>query len=217
MQALAPRRGPERIIDLAIRSGPYGDGFGTHADGLSLGKIEAHPHGIDLGPLRPRLPEVLRTTSGKIDLAPAILLADLERLQVARDAVSGSLLLVGRRHLRSNNSWMHNLPGLAGGRARCTLHVHPSDAQRLGLSDGARARVTARVGEVEVVVEVTDAIMPGVVSLPHGWGHDDAEARLHVAAQQPGVNSNRLCDEERIEPLAGNAILNGIAVAVAAL
>ncbi len=219
MQALAPRRGPERIIDLALRSGPYGDGFGMHAGGLSLGKIEAHPHGIDLGPLQPRLPEALRTTSGKIDLAPEVLLADLARLRAACSAPAdrGSLLLVGRRHLRSNNSWMHNLPGLAGGRARCTLQVHPSDAQRLKLSDGARARVTARVGNVEAVVEVTDAIMPGVVSLPHGWGHDDAEARMRVAAQQPGVNSNRLCDEERIEPLSGNAILNGIPVVVAAL
>jgi len=219
LRALAPRRGPERIVDLALRSGPHGDGFGADANGLSLARLEAEPHGIDLGALQSRLPGALRTPSGKIELAPPLLVADLDRLPVTpaapRDA--RSLLLIGRRHLRSNNSWMHNLRGLAGGRPRCTLQVHPSDAERLALSDGGLARVTGRVGSVEARVEITDTIMPGVVSLPHGWGHDHAGTQLQVAAQQPGVNSNRLTDEERLDPLSGNAVLNGIPVAVAAL
>jgi anaerobic selenocysteine-containing dehydrogenase len=122
--------------------------------------------------------------------------------------------MVGRRHLRSNNSWMHNLPLLAAGRPRCTLHVHPTDAKRLGLTDGGTARVESRAGALQAPVEVTDAIMPGVVSIPHGWGHDQPGTRLSVAARQPGVNSNLLADETAIDPLSGNAVLNGIPVRV---
>ncbi len=216
MAALAPRRGPERLLDLALRTGPYGDGFGARADGLSLAQLEAHPHGIDLGPLQSRIPESLRTPSGKIELAPQQLLEDVERLRAGLSAVprNGGLLLVGRRHLRTNNSWMHNLPILAGGRPVCTLHMHVDDAARLGLADGAIARVASRVGAVEVPVEVTDAIMPGVVSLPHGFGHDQLGTRLSVAAQRPGVNSNVLADELVLDPLSGNAVLNGIPVRV---
>ena len=215
MAALASRRGPERLLDLALRTGPYGDGFGARADGLSLAQLEGHPHGIDLGPLRPRIPESLRTPSGKIELAPPQLLEDVERLRggLGRPR-NGSLVLVGRRHLRTNNSWMHNLPVLAGGRPVCTLHMHADDAARLGLADGGVARVTSRVGAVEVAVEVNDAIMPGVVSLPHGWGHDLPGTRLSVAAQRPGVNSNVLADELQLDPLSGNAVLNGIPVRV---
>lgn len=219
LQALSPRRGPERIIDLGLRSGPYGDGFGADPNGLSLAKLEANPHGVDFGPLQPRLPQALRTPSGKIELAPPMLVSDLPRLwsSAAANSTAGSLLLVGRRHLRSNNSWMHNLPGLAGGRARCTLQIHPQDAQRLQLVEGGMARVRGRVGNVEAQVEVTDGIMPGVVSLPHGWGHDDPSTQLRVAAQQPGINSNLLTDEACIDPLSGNAVLNGIPVEVSAL
>ena len=218
MAALAPRRGPERLLDLALRSGPYGDGFGTRPDGLSLARLEAHPHGIDLGPLQPRIPESLRTPSGKIELAPQQLLDDVQRLRAGLGATlrNGDLVLVGRRHLRTNNSWMHNLPLLAGGRPVCTLHVHPDDATRLGLANGALARVASRVGAIDVPVEVTDAIMPGVVSLPHGWGHDQPGTRLTVAAARPGVNSNVLADEMQLDPLSGNAILNGIPVRVEA-
>jgi anaerobic selenocysteine-containing dehydrogenase len=216
MAALAARRGPERLLDLALRTGPYGDGFGARAAGLSLAQLEAHPHGIDLGPLQPRIPESLRTPSGKIELAPQQLLEDVERLRAGLGTPrNGSLVLVGRRHLRTNNSWMHNLPVLAGGRPVCTLHMHPSDAAGLGLADGDLARVAARVGAVEVPVEVTDAIMPGVVSLPHGFGHDQPGTRLNVAAQRPGVNSNLLADELQLDPLSGNAVLNGIPVRVA--
>jgi len=216
LAALVPRRGPERLVDLALRAGPYGDGFGAHPDGLSLSKLAAYPHGIDLGPLQPRIPESLRTPSGKIELAPQQLLDDVQRLRAGLGGAqrNGSLVLVGRRHLRTNNSWMHNLPQLTGGRPLCTLHIHPADAARLGLADGGVARVAARVGAVEVPVEVTDAIMPGVVSLPHGFGHDQPGTRLTVAGARPGVNSNLLADELALDPLSGNAILNGIPVQV---
>lgn len=214
--ALEARKGPERLLDLALRTGPWGDGFGARPEGLTLAKLEAQPHGIDLGPLESRVPEILRTPSGKIELAPEPFLGEARRLaETAGQGVSpAELRLVGRRHLRSNNSWMHNLPLLAGGRARCTLQMHPSDAERLGLRDGARARVTSRAGSVDLAVELTDAIMPGVVSIPHGWGHDRPGIRLRVAAAEPGVNSNVLADEMALDPLSGNAVLNGIPVRV---
>ncbi len=218
---LAPRRGPERLLDLLLRSGPYGDHFGVRPDGLSLAVLERQPHGVDLGPLAPRLPEVLRTPSGKIELAPPAIVADVARLRSAfaptnghATRTNGHLMLVGRRHLRSNNSWMHNLDVLVKGKPTCTLHLHPSDAARLGLADGETARVTSRVGAVDAPVEVTDAIMPGVVSLPHGWGHDQPGVAMRVAAAHAGVNSNVLADERAFDPLSGNAVLNGIPVTV---
>ncbi len=214
MAALAPRRGPDRLLDLMLRTGPYGDGFGTKPGGLSLAELEANPHGIDLGPLAPRVPEVLRTPSGKIELAPEALVADVARLRAALERNGGAMVLIGRRDLRSNNSWMHNLDVLVKGRPRCTMHVHRTDAERLGLADGGRARVASRAGAIEVPVEVTDGIMPGVVSIPHGWGHDEPDTRLHIAAEHAGVNSNRLADELALDPLSGNAVLNGIPVTV---
>ncbi|MEA2442064.1 MAG: hypothetical protein QOH76_3488, partial [Thermoleophilaceae bacterium] len=204
---VAPRRGPERVLDLMLRFGPYE---------LSLKDLEENPHGLDLGPMRPRIPEVLRTPSGKIELAPEQIVADVERLRASLDRHrNGGMVLIGRRQLRSNNSWMHNLEPLVKGKDRCTMHVHPVDAERLGLADGALARVRSRVGEVDAPVEVTDAIMPGVVSIPHGWGHSAPGARMQVAAEHAGVNSNVLADELEIEPLSGNAVLNGIPVEVA--
>jgi len=214
LAALSERRGPDRVLDFALRSGPYGDGFGAHPDGLSLARLQAHPHGIDLGPLEPRIPELLRTPSGKIELAPESILADLERLAATARPANGELALVGRRSLRSNNSWMHNIPVLMTGKPRCTLHIHPDDAARLNLRTGTLARVSSRAGSVDVPVEVTDAIMPGVVSIPHGWGHDQTGTRLTVAAEQPGVNSNALADEFELDPLSGNAVLNGIPVSI---
>jgi hypothetical protein len=215
LTALSSRRGPERILDLMLRSGPYGDGFGTDASGLSLTVLEQAPHGIDLGPLQPRIPEVLRTPSGKIELAPEPMVEDVARLRssLARRH-NGEMVLVGRRDLRSNNSWMHNLDVLVKGKERCTLHLHPDDADRLGVADGGTACVRSRTGEVAVTVEVTDAIMPGVVSIPHGWGHGMAGADLSVAAKRPGVNSNVLADSELFDPLSGNAVVNGIPVRV---
>src|SRR3954447_25269245 len=189
-----------------LRQGPYD---------ITLADLEAAPHGIDLGPMEPRMPDVLRTPSGMIELAPAPIVADVERLRASLERhANGGMVLIGRRQLRSNNSWMHNLEPLVKGKDRCTMHVHPSDASRLGLSDGGFASVRSRVGEVSAPVEVTDAIMPGVVSIPHGWGHGAPGSRMRVAASHPGVNSNVLADETLFEPLSGNAVLNGIPVEV---
>jgi anaerobic selenocysteine-containing dehydrogenase len=212
LAALVPRRGPERLLDLLLRSGPYGDGFGATPGGLTLAALEAAPHGIDLGPLAPRLPEVLRTPSGRIDLAPAEIVADVPRLRRTLDEPIPPYVLIGRRHLRSNNSWLHNVETMVRGRPRCTLLVHPDDARRLGLVDGGQAHVRSRVGALEAPVEVTDAIMPGVVSLPHGWGHDVPGVRQRVAVRHAGVNSNLLADEAEYDPLSGNAVLSGIPV-----
>lgn len=218
LDALGGRRGPERILDLQLRGGPYGDHFGMRPGGLSLDEMGANPHGVDMGPLVPRLPEVLRTPSGRIDLAPDFVVADVERLRAARERAGerNSFVLVGRRDLRSNNSWMHNVDVLVKGKSRCTMHIHPDDAARLGLVDGERAKVSSRVNVIEVVVEVTDAVMRGVVSIPHGWGHDVPESRLSVAKRSPGVNANLLTDDRYLDALSGNAALNGVPVTVCA-
>jgi anaerobic selenocysteine-containing dehydrogenase len=212
---LAPRRGPERLLDLHLRVGPYGDGFGDDPDGLTLERLAAQPHGVDLGPLRPRLPEALRTRSGTVELAAAPLLADVPRLRASLDELAGGLMLVGRRQLRSNNSWLHNVEVLVRGPERCTLQIHPDDAAERGLAAGDHARVRSRVGTLEIPVEVTESIMPGVVSIPHGWGHRGTAMR--VAAAHPGVNTNLVADEQRIDPLSGNAVLNGVPVEVEAV
>jgi len=220
LAAVGERRGPERILDLMIRCGPYGAGLGNgpsrgNGVALTLGKLEGSPHGIDLGPLEPRIPELLRTPSGKVELCPPALVGDLDRLEAALERDRDGMVLIGRRQLRSNNSWMHNVPHLVRGKDRCTMHVNPADAERLGLDDRGVAAVSSRTGSIVVPVEVTDAIMEGVVSIPHGWGHDVAGARLSVAASSPGVNSNLLADDRLVDELSGNAVLNGIPVAVA--
>ncbi|GIE95686.1 molybdopterin oxidoreductase family protein [Paractinoplanes rishiriensis] len=197
----------ERLLDVALRTGAYG---------LTLDELRAHPHGIDLGPLRPRIPEVLQTPSGTVELCPAPIAADVERLRAGLDRRRDGFVLIGRRHLRSNNSWMHNVPALVKGRDRCTLQIHPDDAAKLGIGTGGTARVTSRVGELTAPVEITETVMPGVVSLPHGWGHDRPGTRMTVAAANPGVNSNVLTDETSVDPLSGNAVLNGIPVEVTA-
>ena len=201
------RTGPERLLDILLRKGPYE---------LTLDDLEAAPHGVDLGPLQPRLPDCLRTPSGKVELAPPEITRDVARLEASLADAADGMLLIGRRQLRSNNSWMHNLTPLVKGKDRCTLWLHPDDAQRLELFTGDIASVTSRAGSVDVPVEVTDAIMPGVVSIPHGWGHDVEGSGLSVARAHAGVNSNLLGDEQVIEPLSGNAVLNGIPVQVAA-
>ncbi|MEU8506492.1 molybdopterin-dependent oxidoreductase [Streptomyces brevispora] len=215
--ALTGRTGPERRLDLMLRLGPYGDGFGTDPDGLTLQRLLAHPHGIDLGPLTSRVPQVLTTRSGRIELLPAPIAADLPRLRGALAARTDpeALVLIGRRHLRSNNSWMHNVAALAGGSNVCTLQMHPQDAARLQLADGAAATITADSGELTAPVEITDGVRTGVVSLPHGWGHSRPGTRMSVAAAQPGVNVNQLLDGTRLDPLSGTAVLNGIPVTVA--
>ncbi|GGU02237.1 molybdopterin oxidoreductase family protein [Streptomyces violascens] len=209
--------GPERRLDLMLRLGPYGDGFGARPGGLTLDRVLAHPHGIDLGPLRPRLPQVLRTRSGRIELLPAPIAADLPRLRAALAERPASLVLVGRRHLRSNNSWLHNIPALTGGSNRCTLQIHPEDAARLGLADGTDVRITSEGGAVAAPVEITDSVRVGVVSLPHGWGHSRPGSRLAVAADRPGVNVNQLLDGSRFDPLSGTSVLNGFPVEVVPL
>ena len=207
----------ERLLDVTLRTGEYGDGFGANPEGLSLAKLKALPHGVDLGPLTARVPEIISTVSGKIELCPPGIEADIPRLLAHLDTAADSLVLVGRRHLRSNNSWMHNVPMLMTGKERCTLQVNPVDAANLEVEDGGQARVSSRVGSLVALVEVTDEVMPGVVSLPHGWGHGVPGTRMAVAAEHPGVNSNLLADDQLVDPLSGNAVLNGIPVEVAPL
>ncbi len=206
------RRGPERLLDLLLRAGPYE---------LTLADLEAAPHGIDLGALKPRLPEALRTPSGRVELAPEAIVADVPRLraELTRNGNGSApeFVLIGRRQLRSNNSWMHNLTPLVKGKDRCTAWINPADAERLSIDDGASVSVRSRTGSVEIPVEVTPDIMPGVVSIPHGWGHDVKGARQSVAAAHPGVNSNILADETLLDEVSGNAVFNGIPVEVAPL
>jgi anaerobic selenocysteine-containing dehydrogenase len=205
----------ERVIDLRLRTGPYGDRFGRVPDGLSLARLKAHPHGVDLGPLQPRIPELLRTRSGRVELCPEPITSRLDALAAEPVPDASSFVVVGRRHLRTNNSWMHNVPSLVKGRELCTLVVNRADAQRLGLVDGGKAQVTSRVGKVELTVEVTDDIAPGVVSIPHGWGHDRPGAELSVASRHAGVNANVLTDDLHVDPLSGTAVLNGVPVDIA--
>ncbi|WP_103352594.1 molybdopterin oxidoreductase family protein [Amycolatopsis sp. CA-128772] len=193
--------GPEQILDTLLKFGPYG---------LSLAKLKEKPNGIDLGPLEPRLKELVCTPSGKIELTPEPIVADFARLRARLAAPVPEMLLIGRRQLRSNNSWLHNVPSLVGGSNRCTLHVNPADVSRLGL--GERAVVRSSAGELVVEVEPTDTIMPGVVSLPHGWGHAGSSQR--IAAQHPGVNANALTDELVVDVPSGNAVFNGVPVTV---
>lgn len=213
----------DHLVDVMIRTGAHGDWFGAVPDGLSLDALAAAPHGVDLGPLTPRLPGALRTSSGTIELGAPAIIDDLARLSTALDdalahpADPDRLVLIGRRDLRSNNSWMHNVEVLVKGRARCTLQMHPDDAARAGLADGADAEIRSRVGAVIAPVETTTEIRCGVVSLPHGWGHDRPGAALGVAAGRPGVNSNVLTDPVALDPLSGNATLNGIPVTVRAV
>jgi anaerobic selenocysteine-containing dehydrogenase len=206
----------DRVLEAMLRLGAYGDGFGIDPDGLTFARLRESPHGIDLGALEPRVPAVITTPTGLIELAPDPIAADVPRLMASLgQAPDGDgFLLIGRRHVRSNNSWMHNVEVLVKGRDRCTLQMHPDDAARLGLVDGGQAEVRSRVGKVVAPVEVTADIRPGVLSLPHGWGHDADGANLSVAATRAGVNANVLTDAAEIDPLSGNAVLNGVPVTV---
>ena len=208
--------GPERMIDLTVRMGPFGDRYGENPDGLTLEKIRPVVDGIDLGPMVPRAAELVGTPSGMIELAPDYILGDLPRLRAALDTRPDGLVLVSRRHLRSKNSWMHNVDVLVKGKDRCTLLVHPDDAARTGLSADTRAVVSSEVGTIEVPVEISDEMMPGVVCLPHGWGHDRPGARLSVAREHAGVNNNLLAPGTFVDVLSGNAAVNGIPVEVRA-
>jgi len=214
---LGDRPWPERFLDLMLRLGHRGDGFGANPDGLSLSQLEANPHGIDFGPLIPRLTDILVTTSGKVDLVPDGIAADLPRLLDEVGRVPGEeLLLIGRRQLRSANSWLHNIDVLMKGKERCTLQINPDDASRLGVVNGASVAVASTTGRVELSAEVTADISRGVVSVAYGWGDNLPGSRVAVAAARPGVNSDILTDSGSIDPLSGNAVLNGIPVTVTA-
>ncbi|HWW45971.1 MAG TPA: molybdopterin-dependent oxidoreductase, partial [Acidimicrobiia bacterium] len=206
--------GPERLLDLTIRTGPWGDRYGEVPDGLTLDSFRAAPHGIDRGPMVPRAREVVSTPSGTIELAPDYIVGDLPRLAARLGRRRDGLLLISRRHLRSNNSWMHNVPVLVKGKDRCTLLIHPDDAARTGVRDGAHARVSSEAGAIDVPVEISDEMMPGVVSLPHGWGHNVEGTRLAVAREHAGVNNNLLAPGTLVDERSGNAIVNGIPVEV---
>ena len=229
------RLGPDRLLDWMLRTGRYGVdnkgllGFasrlpggaglrallsaeGRRPMGLTLRRLIDAPHGIDLGALEPSLTGRLETRDGRIHVAPQIFLEDLARAQAALADRANGLLLIGRRHVRSNNSWMHNSQRLVKGKPRCTLMVNPGDAAARGLADGEEARLVSRVGSLTVPVEVTEDVMPGVVCLPHGWGHDRPGIRLSVAVQHAGVSINDLTDDEAVDLLSGNAVLNGTPV-----
>ncbi len=223
LDATRDLRGPDHLLDVALRTGPYGDNFGKNPAGLTLAKVKASTAsgGVDLGPLMPRIPELLRTPSGKVELAPSQLLADLERAAADIQRPAPDMVIIGRRDTRSNNSWMHNLPILAKGPMRCTALVHPLDAERLGLVEGAMARIASTTSQgpksIEAQVQLSTDMMPGVVSLPHGWGHNLPGTNLQLAAQRPGANLNALLDENLRDPLTGNAVLSGVPVQMTAL
>lgn len=210
---------PHRLLDQALKRGPYGR---RGAEKLSLRKLRATPHGVDLGPLRPELPRRLCTPDRRIHALNDALRAELARYdallaaQQAEAPRGGELWLIGRRHVRSNNSWMHNAQRLVKGKPRHQLFMHPDDLAARGIADGARVRVASRVGEIEVEVQATADIMRGVVSLPHGWGHARAGVQQRVATRQAGQSVNDLTDERELDRLSGNAALNGLPVTVRA-
>jgi anaerobic selenocysteine-containing dehydrogenase len=213
----APVFPPAQMLDLLLQSGPYGAKAGD-ARALSLAALRSAPHGIDLGPLRPSLAARLCTPDKAIDCLPAAIPAELERLaaELARLPGEGELLLIGRRHVRSNNSWMHNSRRLVKGPRRDQLLMHPADLAARGIADGAEVNVHSRVGTVRIAVAASEEMMPGTVSLPHGWGHDREGVRMTVAQAQPGASANDLTDERFLDELSGNAALNGVPVVVSA-
>lgn len=214
IRKLYTQGGPERMLDLTLRTGPFGDQYGKNPGGLTLDLLKANPNGIDFGPMVPQLPDILGTPDKKIRLAPQYLLDDLPRLAARLERPAEPLVLVSRRHLRSNNTWLHNVPALMKGKDRCTLLIHPDDAARCGVADGDVVTVKSAAGEIRVPVEVTDAIRPGVVSMPHGWGHDKPGTRMAVANGSPGVNTNVLSPPTFIDEPSGNGALNGIPVTI---
>ncbi|KPB80170.1 Oxidoreductase [Pseudomonas syringae pv. maculicola] len=213
---LKPTVPPAQMIDRVLRAGRYG---AASPHNLSLETLASHPHGMDLGALKPNLTDRLKTANGRIQAAPEVIMADLVRF--AADAgprfgeKAGQLLLIGRRHVRSNNSWMHNYHRLVKGKPRHQLLMHPDDLSHRGLSDGQQVRVSSRVGVIEVEVLGSLDMMPGVVSLPHGWGHSRSGVKMEIARNQPGVSANDLTDERQLDELSGNAALNGVPVQVA--
>lgn len=215
--AMFDGRGPERLLDLAIRVGPCGDGYGQKPDGMNLQTYRDAPHGIDLGPAKEHaVLDILKTESQKIELAPDHIVQDIPRLQKAMQRQDKpELVLVSRRHLASMNSWLHNVDALMRGRDKCTLQIHPDDAAAKGIGHGDQVDISNGHHSLTITAEVTSEISPGVVSIPHGWGHNDDGARLNVAKRQPGVNTNLLSPGSFVDVPSGNAVLNGIPVMIA--
>lgn len=206
--------GPERMLDLTLRTGPFGDQYGKNPGGLTLDLLKANPNGIDFGPMVPQLPDILGTADKKVRLAPQYLLDDLPRLAARMERPAEPLVLVSRRHLRSNNTWLHNVPALMKGKDRCTLLIHPDDAARCGVTDNDIVTVKSEAGEIKVPIEVTESIKPGVVSMPHGWGHGKPGTRMSVANSSPGANTNVLSPPTFVDEPSGNGVLNGIPVTI---
>ena len=210
---------PDRMLDLGLKIGPYG----IFRKGLSLKRLKANPNGIDLGELQPVLPAGLRTTDKKIDAAPQVYVSHLKQAVIPQlksatesQPKANEFSLIGRRHLRSNNSWMHNSKRLVKGADRCTLMMHSNDAQTLNLVDGAPVAISSSVGSVKAPLEITDEIMPGVVSLPHGYGHHRPKTKLSVATEHAGVSINDLTDDKIVDNLTGNAAFSAQTVRIEA-
>lgn len=203
--------GPERMTDLGIRVGPWGDDLGRRPGGLTLDEVRRHPDGLRLAELEGgRLPDILTTPSRRIELLHPLLEADIPRLVSRIDRSRDDLVLTSRRHLRSNNSWMHNVAALMRGKDRCTLLIHPDDALRHDVADGGQVEVSTIEGSIVVVAEVSDEMMPGVVCLPHGWGHGIDGTRLAVANAHPGVNSNLLSPPALVDVPSNTQVVNGV-------
>ena len=202
--------GPKIILDQGLKRGPY-----YH---MSLRKLKKHPHGMDLGPLKTMLPQALKHKDKQIHLNVDFYQADLERVkEMMQQYDDKQILLIGRRHVRSNNSWLHNSHRLVKGKPRCTLMLHPETAENHGIKDGQEVKVTSRVGHVTIVAEVTDELMPGVVSIPHGWGHGRKGVKQKIAQAHAGVSVNDLTDDTLIDQLSGNAAVNGVPVQLEAI
>ncbi len=210
---LKPTLAPAQMVDRGLRGGLYGD---ASAFKLSLDTLHEYPHGVDLGALKPNLAQRLRTANQRVQAAPEIILADLVRFAMLPMAQADELLLIGRRHVRSNNSWMHNYHRLVKGKPRHQLLMNPDDLASRGLCDGQRVRVSSRVGMIEVEVLASTDMMPGVVSLPHGWGHGRSGVQMNVAQARPGESANDLTDERQLDAVSGNAALNGVPVTIVA-
>ena len=214
---LGDEPGWERLVDFMVRSGPYGDAFDDDAEGLNLAKIKEVPHAIDLGPLQPRLPEMLRTPNKRIRLMHPLFEEDIKRLKAEMkppEKPNGKMLLIGRRHIRDMNSWLHNIHQYTRGRNRCTLLMHPQDAERIGLQDGGQAQLSSRTGMITAEVEITRDIMPGVASLPHGFGHVYGDSRQSTAAKNAGTSCNFVIDTDALDMPSGTSVVNGAEVEV---
>lgn len=213
-----PNLSPKQFIDLGLQKGPYSEKAG-YSEPISISFLEQSQRRVDFGPLEPSLPGRLQTKDQKIHCAPELLIADLKRVEsdLINQTSDDQFILIGRRHLFSANSWLHNYQRLVKGENRCSLLIHPEDAKTLHLEEGQLVKVKSRVGEVEVKIGITSDVMKGVVSLPHGWGHNRKGIQLSVAEQHPGVSANDLTDEKLFDPLSGNGALNEVPVTITAV